>query len=77
MTAETFDIQSVLELAVQKVRRNHEGEPPRYIPELAEVPLGTTSAALTLCDGSAFSADDDAEPKTGRLSLESRLSTSR
>jgi glutaminase len=60
MTAKLNDIQSVLDLAVQKARRNHEGEPARYIPELAEVPLETTSAALTLRDGSVFSAGDAA-----------------
>ena len=32
-------IQSVLDTAVEKARRNHAGAPAAYIPELANVPL--------------------------------------
>ena len=41
-------IASVLEAAIEKARRNREGAPAAYIPELANVPLEVTSAAVTL-----------------------------
>jgi glutaminase len=60
MTATSLKLQGVLDAAVQKARRNHEGQPASYIPELANVPLELTSAAITLRDGSAVLAGDAA-----------------
>jgi glutaminase len=54
-------IQSVLDDAIAKARRNHEGAPARYIPELANVPLERTSAAVLLTGGERFLAGDFAE----------------
>jgi glutaminase len=51
-------IQSVLDAAVDKARRNREGTPATYIPELANVPLDVTSAAVTLLDGTCIEAGD-------------------
>ena len=51
-------IQSVLDAAVARARRNCEGQPATYIPELASVPLETTSAAVTLTDGTMIGAGD-------------------
>jgi glutaminase len=51
-------IQAALTSAVEKARRNKEGEPATYIPELARVPLEATSAAVTLVDGSVLTAGD-------------------
>jgi glutaminase len=53
-------IQATLEAAVAKARRNHEGAPASYIPELAEVSLENTSAAVLLTDGDCATAGDDA-----------------
>ena len=60
MPAPHAEIQKVLDLAVAKARRNREGQPADYIPELASVPLETTSAAVTLRDGSQLIAGDAA-----------------
>jgi len=58
-------IASVLEAAIEKARRNREGAPAAYIPELANVPLEVTSAAVTLTDGTCICAGDvDAAPFT-------------
>jgi glutaminase len=51
-------IQAVLDAAVEKSRRNMEGAPATYIPELARVPLERTSAAVTLLDGTRIVAGD-------------------
>jgi glutaminase len=51
-------IQEVLDYAVDKSRRNREGEPASYIPDLAQVPLERTSAAITLAQGGSLSAGD-------------------
>jgi glutaminase len=57
-------IQAILAAAVEKSRRNREGEPASYIPELASVPLERTSAAVKLVDGTAFAAGDEAHEFT-------------
>ncbi len=54
-------IQSVLDAAVDKARRNREGTPADYIPELANVPLERTSAAVRLTTGDYLAAGDSAE----------------
>ena len=54
-------IQTVLEAAVEKSRRNREGAPASYIPELANVPLELTSAAIQLTSGEVLTAGDAAE----------------
>jgi glutaminase len=41
-----------------RARRNHEGAAADYIPELARVPLETTSAAITCIDGTTLTAGD-------------------
>ncbi|HEY3235632.1 MAG TPA: glutaminase, partial [Polyangiaceae bacterium] len=51
-------IQAVLNFALEKSRRNREGEPATYIPELALVPLERTSAAVTLTNGATLHAGD-------------------
>jgi glutaminase len=51
-------IRAALELAVARARRNTKGNPAAYIPELAQVPLEKTSAAVTLCDGTRIVAGD-------------------
>jgi glutaminase len=56
--APVSEIQSVLDRAVEKSRRNHEGLPASYIPELANVPLESTSAAVRLASGELFTAGD-------------------
>ena len=53
-------IQEVLDHAVEKARRNREGTPADYIPELASVPLELTSAAITLPSGECLHAGDAA-----------------
>jgi glutaminase len=53
-------IQDCLDFAVQKSRRNREGEPASYIPDLASVPLERTSAAIVLTDGTTLVAGDAA-----------------
>jgi len=55
-------IASALEAAIDKARRNREGAPATYIPELANVPLEVTSAAVTLVDGTCIQAGDVAAP---------------
>ena len=55
-------ISEVLEAAIEKARRNSEGEPATYIPELANVPLEATSAAVTLVDGTCIGAGDVSAP---------------
>lgn len=42
-------------------RANHEGGPATYIPELAQVPLELTSAAITTCSGNCLVAGDAAQ----------------
>lgn len=54
-------IQSVLQAAVEKSRRNREGAPAAYIPELANVPLELTSAAVRLTTGEVVTAGDVVE----------------
>lgn len=51
-------IQVVLDAALEKARRNHEGAPASYIPELARVPLEVTCAAVTLCSGTIIRSGD-------------------
>jgi glutaminase len=51
-------IQAVLDAAVDKARRNRQGEAASYIPELARVPLEVTCAALTLCNGATIESGD-------------------
>ena len=53
-------IQSVLDAAVEKARRNRAGAPANYIPELAAVDLEATSAAVVLTDGLTCTAGDAA-----------------
>ncbi|MEO6598406.1 MAG: glutaminase A [Polyangiaceae bacterium] len=54
-------VQDCLDFAVAKSRRNREGEPASYIPELASVPLEQTSASITLSDGTIICAGDAAD----------------
>jgi glutaminase len=51
-------VQAVLNFALEKSRRNREGEPASYIPDLALVPLEHTSAAVTLSNGHTLDAGD-------------------
>ena len=51
-------IQAVLNFALEKSRRNREGEPATYIPELALVPLEQTSGAVMLTNGETLLAGD-------------------
>ncbi len=53
-------ILEVLRGAVEKARRNHEGAPADYIPELARVDLEALSAAVTCLDGATLVAGDAA-----------------
>ena len=53
-------IRAALELAVERAQRNRQGAPATYIDELANVPLESTSAAVTLCDGTLLVAGDAA-----------------
>jgi glutaminase len=65
MQTDPREIQRALDAAVAKARRNHQGAPASYIPELANVPLDVTSAAVTLIDGTRLDAGDvDAAPFT-------------
>ena len=57
-------IQAVLAAALEKSRRNREGQPASYIPELASVPLELTSAAVKLVDGTLLTAGDDSHEFT-------------
>ena len=50
LSTEREKILAVLEAAVEKARRNHEGAPADYIPELARVDLEALSAAVTSLD---------------------------
>lgn len=61
-------IQSVLDAAIEKARRNHAGQPAGYIPELASVPLEATSAAVMLSSGARVVAGD---ASTHRFTLQS------
>jgi glutaminase len=58
--AEHAAIQGILDFAVEKSRRNRQGEPANYIPDLASVPLERTSAAVLLSSGESFTAGDTA-----------------
>jgi glutaminase len=51
-------IQRVLESALEKSRRNREGAPASYIPDLANVPLERTSGAVVMRSGEVLSAGD-------------------
>ncbi len=51
-------ILDALDAAVEKARRNRQGAPAAYIPELAQVPLEVTSAAVTLLDGTCVRSGD-------------------
>jgi glutaminase len=51
-------IQGILDFSVEESRRNREGEPASYIPDLASVPLERTSAAILLGTGECLSAGD-------------------
>jgi glutaminase len=53
-------LQSVLDAAVEKARRNRAGAPANYIPELAAVDLEATSAAVVLTEGLTCTAGDAA-----------------
>jgi len=57
-------VQAVLDGAVEKSRRNREGAPANYIPELQRVPLETTAAALRLADGTLLASGDSAHQFT-------------
>jgi glutaminase len=57
-------IQAILAAAVEKSRRNREGEPANYIPELASVSLEQTSAAVMLTGGTIFTAGDSSHEFT-------------
>jgi len=61
-------IQTVLDAAVDKARRNVAGQPADYIPELARVPLEATSAGVMLCDGTRLVSGD---ASTHRFSFQS------
>lgn len=52
-------IQTVLDQAVAQASSNNEGMPASYIPELANVPLNITTAAILLEDGSSFVSGDE------------------
>jgi glutaminase len=58
-------IQATLAAAVERSRRNREGKPANYIPELAGVPLELTSAAVLLTTGElALAGDTDSHAFT-------------
>jgi glutaminase len=52
------EIKSCLDRVIEKARRNHEGEPASYIPELANVPLDQTSAAIITAGGEIVTGGD-------------------
>ncbi|HYJ10490.1 MAG TPA: hypothetical protein VEX18_15805 [Polyangiaceae bacterium] len=54
------EIQATLDAVVEKARRNRQGAPADYIPELASVPLELTSAAVLFTSGDAVVAGDTA-----------------
>jgi len=58
LSTEHAKIRDVLRAAVEKARRNQEGAPADYIPELARVDLEATSAAVTCLDGATLTAGD-------------------
>ena len=58
MTEPPAELARVLDAAVAAARDDAGGEPARYIPELANVDLGLTAAAVVRCDGSAAQAGD-------------------
>ncbi len=53
-------VAAVLAAAVERARAVAEGAPAAYIPELANVDLEQTSAAITLADGTRLEAGDAA-----------------
>ncbi|MGC4086923.1 MAG: glutaminase A [Polyangiaceae bacterium] len=61
MSADNERIQAALDSAVEKARRNRQGKPADYIPELANVPLERTSAAVYLTSGECLAAGDAGE----------------
>ena len=62
------EIQATLDAVVEKARRNRQGAPADYIPELAGVPLELTSAAVRFTSGdTVIAGDSDAH----RLSFQS------
>lgn len=58
--ADVETIQATLSAALERSRRNREGAPASYIPELAQVPLENTSAAVLLAGGQLVTAGDAA-----------------
>ncbi len=58
---EPATIQDALDFALDKSRRNREGEPASYIPDLASVPLERTSPSITLSSGTNLVAGDAAD----------------
>jgi glutaminase len=54
-------IQAALDLAVANARRNQQGSAATYIPELANVPLDTVSAAIVLTNGTIVFSGDQPE----------------
>jgi glutaminase len=52
------EIQATLDAVVEKARRNRQGAPADYIPELASVPLELTSAAVRFTSGDTMIAGD-------------------
>ncbi len=61
MNERQVEIQTVLDFAIAKARRNHAGVPASYIPELAQVPLDVVSATALLVDGTPVLGGDHAE----------------
>jgi glutaminase len=51
-------IQTELDAAIEKARRNAAGAPAAYIPELANVPLEATSGAVRLTNGQLVVSGD-------------------
>ncbi len=62
------DLQAALDAAVEAARGLGDGAPASYIPELAQVDLEPTSAAVTQVDGRLYAAGDAA---THRFTLQS------
>lgn len=52
------EVQATLDAVVEKARRNRQGTPADYIPELASVPLELTSAAVRFTSGDCLVAGD-------------------
>jgi glutaminase len=52
------EIQATLDAVVEKARRNRQGAPADYIPELASTPLELTSAAVRFTSGDGLVAGD-------------------